>query len=72
MSDQIVLGSSIDERSNLPQLYKDMGDGTYARVINVVTGGSSGLIRYGQDRRGLAIKYKDMGDGTYAETVVGG
>lgn len=71
MADITFVGE--DSRDD-PQKYKDMGDGTYARVVYATTapGGGTDKTVVGQDYRTLPRKLKDMGDGTFALIRIGG
>ena len=71
MADVTFVGE--DSRA-YPQKYKDMGDGTFARVISATTapGGGTDRTIIGNDYRALPRKLKDMGDGTFALIRIGG
>lgn len=70
MPDVVTPGAT----TGLVRKYRDMGNGTYARVVYNVTPGSgitSDKFVVGKDFRAYLRKSKDMGDGTFAPIIVG-
>lgn len=55
----------------ITERYKDMSDGTFARVIYVVSeaGGDTDALMSTDEGRAIPKRFKDMGDGTHAEVA---
>jgi hypothetical protein len=76
---QVVTSSSssdvgvVGDAPGVPIKYKQMADGTFARVIyNVNTpGGGSDKVAVGDDARVIPRKYKDQKDGSWAVVTAG-